>query len=278
VAALYDRFVAAGLDRASAVVALGGGVVGDLAGFAAATYLRGIALVQCPTTLLAQVDSSVGGKVAINLPQGKNLVGAFYQPRIVLADTSVLATLAVREFRSGLAEVVKTAAIADPGLFELLEREAGRLAPDAADLLAGIVMRCCRIKAQVVTLDERELGLRAVLNFGHTLGHALEAAAGYGRLAHGEAVAIGMVAAARLSRNRGLCRDADVARLARLLARLGLPVRSPLPGDRVLPYLAQDKKGRRGVPRFVLTGGIADVTLAAVDDLEEVRKALEAID
>jgi len=274
-ARLYDRFVAAGLDRHAVVLALGGGVVGDLAGYAAATFLRGLPLVQLPTTLLAQVDSSVGGKVGVNLPQGKNLVGAFHQPRLVLADVSVLATLAPREFRSGLAEVVKYAVIADPGLFDLLEREADRLVPAAADLLARIVTRCCRIKSHVVMVDERERGWRAVLNFGHTLGHALEAAAGYGLLTHGEAVAIGMAGAGRLSRGRGLCPQADLDRLLRLLARLGLPQQSPLPPSQVLPYLSVDKKGHGGTPRFVLTRGIADVTLAAVHDHGEVLKALE---
>jgi 3-dehydroquinate synthase len=276
-ARLYAGFVAAGLDRGSVVLALGGGVVGDLAGFAAATFLRGIPLVQLPTTLLAQVDSSVGGKVGVNLPQGKNLVGAFHQPRLVLADVAALATLPSREFRSGLAEVVKYAVIADPGLFDLLERDAQRLAPGATGRLAPLVARCCRIKAQVVGLDERELGWRAILNFGHTLGHALEAAAGYGTLTHGEAVAIGMAAAARLSHARGLCPRADVERLLKLLGALGLPVRSPVPPDQVLPYLAVDKKGRGGVPRFVLTRGIADVTLAPVPDRDALRDALEAL-
>jgi 3-dehydroquinate synthase len=275
VARLYDRFVAAGLDRGSMVLALGGGVVGDLAGYAAATFLRGLPLVQIPTTLLAQVDSSVGGKVGVNLPQGKNLVGAFYQPRLVLADVAALATLPPREFRSGLAEVVKYAVIADPGLFDLLEEEAPRLSPAAGHLLASIVARCCRIKAQVVALDQREQGWRAILNFGHTFGHALEAAAGYGGLAHGEAVAIGMVAAARLAWRRGLCGRAHVDRVLRLLERLGLPTRCPLPAGRVLPYITSDKKARGGVPRFVLTRGMADVTLAPVHEREELETALE---
>ncbi|HYB72186.1 MAG TPA: 3-dehydroquinate synthase [Candidatus Sulfotelmatobacter sp.] len=275
VSGLYERFVGAGLDRGSVVLALGGGVVGDLAGYAAATFLRGLPLVHLPTTLLAQVDSSVGGKVGVNLPRGKNLVGAFHQPRLVLADVAALATLPLREFRSGLAEVVKYGVIADPGLFELLDREADRLAPGAADLLAPIVTRCCRVKAHVVALDERERGWRAILNFGHTVGHAVEAAAGYGALTHGEAVAIGMAAAARLSRARGLCPRADLDRLLRLLDRLGLPQRSPVPAERVLPYLAVDKKGRGGVPRFVLTRGIADVTLAPIHEEGDVRKALE---
>jgi 3-dehydroquinate synthase len=228
-----------------------------------------------PTTLLAQVDSSVGGKVGVNLPRGKNLVGAFHQPRLVLADVGALATLPVREFRSGLAEVVKYGVIADPGLFDLLEREAHRLAPGAADLLVPIVTRCCRVKAHVVALDERERGWRAILNFGHTVGHAVEAAAGYGALTHGEAVAIGMAVAARLSRARGLCPQADLDRLLRLLDALGLPRQSPVPVERVLPYLAVDKKGRGGLARFVLTRGIADVTLAPIHEQSDVRKALE---
>ena len=277
VARLYDGFVAARLDRGSVVVALGGGVVGDLAGYAAATFLRGLALVQVPTTLLAQVDSSVGGKVGVNLPQGKNLVGAFHQPRLVVADVAALGTLPAREFRSGLAEVVKYGMIADPGLFDLLEREADSLAPGAADLLVPIVQRCCRIKAQVVALDEREQGWRAILNFGHTLGHAVEAAAGYGGLTHGEAVAIGMAAAARLSVARGICPPADLERLRRLLGRLGLPVGSPLSFEAARPYLAVDKKGRAGVRRFVLTRGIADVTLAPIHDDGDLQNALETV-
>ncbi len=274
-AGLYDRFVAAGLDRGSVVLALGGGVVGDLAGYAAATFLRGLPLVQLPTTLLAQVDSSVGGKVGVNLPQGKNLVGAFHHPRLVLADVASLATLSPREFRSGLAEVVKYAVIADPGLFDQLERDAGRLSPTAAGLLAPLVARCCRVKAQVVALDERERGWRSILNFGHTFGHALEAAAGYGVVTHGEAVAIGMAGAARLSRGLGLCPQADLDRLLRLLQKLGLPTQSPLPAEQVLPFIAVDKKGRSGAPRFVLTRGIADVTLAPVHDHYSLRKSLE---
>jgi 3-dehydroquinate synthase len=217
----------------------------------------------------------VGGKVGVNLPQGKNLVGAFHQPRLVLADVAALATLPLREFRSGLAEVVKYGMIADAGLFEVLEREAERLAPGAADLLARLVRRCCRIKAQVVALDEREQGCRTILNFGHTVGHAVEAAAGYGALTHGEAVAIGMVAATRLSAARGLCPPGLLSRLLGLLERVGLPGSAPLPLERILPFLAVDKKGRGGVPRFVLTRGIADVTLAPIRDLDELRKALE---
>ena len=199
VQACYDQLAKHRLERKSFIVALGGGVVGDLAGFVAATYLRGIDFVQVPTTLLAQVDSSVGGKVGVNLKAGKNLVGAFYQPRLVLCDLEALKLLPPRQFRSGLAEVIKYGIIYDAALFKRLELNLLRVLRQDEDTLAEIVARCCQIKAEVVGQDEKESGLRAILNFGHTIGHAIEAISGYGAYLHGEAISIGQVAAARLS-------------------------------------------------------------------------------
>jgi 3-dehydroquinate synthase len=278
VARLCRELVSAGMDRGSAILALGGGVVGDLAGFVAGTLFRGIAFINLPTTLLAQVDSSVGGKTGVNLPEGKNLVGAFYQPRLVAADVLTLRTLPAREFRSGLAEVVKHAMIADPGLFQTLEADADRVLERDPAILQRIVARNCAIKAQVVEEDERETGRRAVLNFGHTIGHALEAAAGYGAITHGEGVAYGMLAATTLSVRRGLCPPEDARRLAALLRRLGLlPGRSPSP-ELLESYIVRDKKVRDGVLQFVLTPGVGSVTLAPISDLEEVRAAIRDLD
>lgn len=259
---VFDRLAALRLDRGCGLVALGGGVIGDLGGLAAAVYLRGIPYLQVPTSLLAQVDSSVGGKTAVDHPLGKNLIGAFYQPAAVLSDISCLDTLPAREFRSGLAEVVKHAAIADAELFGYLERNAGRIEARERGAIEWIVAENCRIKARVVEKDERETGLRQTLNFGHTLGHAIEALAGYSRrLLHGEAVAIGMAAAARLSRAAGMCTEKDVERLTALLERFGLPAAVPRPP--ALPQLeravASDKKRRRGKPRFVLLERIGKV-------------------
>ena len=256
-AGLYVHAVEAGLDRASFVVALGGGVVGDLAGFLAATYLRGIRLAQVPTSLLAMVDSSVGGKTGIDLPQGKNLVGAFHQPSAVIADTDTLRTLPPREYRAGLAEVVKYGVIADADFFARLEREADAVAAGEAAVLEAVVERCCRLKAEVVAADEREGGRRAILNYGHTLAHAIEHAVGYGEWRHGEAVAAGMVFAARLSTAEAGLPEADADRLVALLRRLGLPVVPPdVPWEAVRRAMAVDKKAVGRVPRFVLAGAI----------------------
>jgi 3-dehydroquinate synthase len=271
---LCRELVRVGLDRGSAIIALGGGVVGDLAGFVAATLFRGIAFINLPTTLLAQVDSSVGGKTGVNLPEGKNLVGTFYQPRLVLADVLTLKTLSEREFRSGLAEVVKHAMIADAELFALLEREANRILARDPDLLQTIVARNCAIKTRVVERDEREAGLRAVLNFGHTVGHAVEAALGYGVVTHGEAVAYGMLVAASLSVRRGVCPPKDAARLEALLRRFAL-VPGSVPSPELLEkYLVRDKKVRDGVVQFVLTPGVGNVTLAPISDWKDLRNAL----
>jgi 3-dehydroquinate synthase len=250
------------LERKSFIVALGGGVVGDLAGFAAAAYLRGIAFVQAPTTLLAQVDSSVGGKVGVNLTAGKNLVGAFHQPRLVLCDLATLRTLPLREFRAGLAEVIKYGIIYDKALFARLERDLPRLLRRDGRVLAEVVARCCEIKADVVRQDEMETGLRAILNFGHTIGHALEAISGYGKYLHGEAISIGQVAAAKLSvRAAGLPKE-EAARVERLFARAGLPVAVKLSARRqaaLIEAMRLDKKVMDGQIRFVLARRIGQV-------------------
>ena len=254
---VYDRLIEAGMDRKSFVVALGGGVVGDLAGFAAATFLRGIPFVQVPTTLLAQVDSSVGGKTGIDHPLGKNLIGAFYQPHLVLSDVGTLKTLDERHYLAGLAEVVKYGAVLDAELFGLLEDRVDDLLSRNPELLAGVVCRCCEIKAWVVEQDERESGLRAVLNYGHTLGHAFETLSGYSGLVHGEAVSIGMVQAARISCREGHCSAEEVERITRLLERLGLPTAAPHhPVESLVTALSKDKKNRSGTLQFICNRGI----------------------
>lgn len=258
----YDELAAQRLERKSFVVALGGGVVGDLAGFVAATYLRGMAFVQVPTTLLAQVDSSVGGKVGVNLRAGKNLVGAFHQPRLVLCDLDTLRTLPMREYRAGLAEVIKYGIIYDAALFGRLERDLPELLRRVPGPLASVIARCCEIKAEVVSQDETEAGLRAILNFGHTIGHALEAISRYGRYLHGEAISIGQVAAARLSvRLLGLP-EPDEGRIRRLFQRAGLPVELRLSKPqrkRLLAAMQLDKKVSGGQVRFVLARHIGQV-------------------
>ncbi|HTU02134.1 MAG TPA: 3-dehydroquinate synthase [Candidatus Sulfotelmatobacter sp.] len=269
--------VRAGLDRGSALIALGGGVLGDLTGFVAAMLFRGIPFVSLPTTLLSQVDSSVGGKTGVNLPEGKNLLGVFHQPRLVVADVLTLATLSDREFRSGLAEVVKHAMIADGALFTWLEARAEALLRREADILRQVVAANCAIKARIVEADERENGVRALLNFGHTVGHALEAAGGYGALTHGEAVARGMLAAAAISVRRGMCPPEDAERLRALLARLGL-LETPLPSLQGLQnYIIRDKKVRNGRVQFVLTGGVGTASLAPLSSPEELRAGLCAL-
>jgi 3-dehydroquinate synthase len=258
---LYDRAIELRLDRRSPIVALGGGVVGDLAGFAAATYMRGVPFVQIPTTLLAQVDSSFGGKTAINHPRGKNLIGAFYQPRAVLIDVDTLQTLSRRDLRSGLAEVVKYGVIAKPDLFELLEGcTTTGLLQDAA-LLTQVIHDCCRIKADVVAVDEHETGVRAILNFGHTFGHAIEAAGGFSTYTHGEAVAIGMVWATDLSQRMGLCDAALLDRVKGLLQSLGLPIALQGRIDGIRDTLLLDKKAVAGRLRFILAEGLGQVSV-----------------
>ena len=254
---IYDDLLAAGVDRGSFVVALGGGVVGDVAGYAAATWMRGIPFVQVPTTLLAQVDSSVGGKTGIDHPKGKNLIGAFYQPRLVLIDIETLSTLDQRQFRAGLAEVIKYGIIADLPFFEFVETNSSAILAMDTDALIKIIHRSCQLKAQVVEQDEKEAGLRAILNYGHTLGHAFESISGYCTLVHGEAVAIGMVLAARVSAAKGLCTQEDVLRIIALLSRCGLPVEPP-PYDRqlLLDAVAADKKSKGGSITFICNRGI----------------------
>jgi 3-dehydroquinate synthase len=275
-AGLYRAFMRNRMDRRSAVVALGGGVIGDLAGYAAATFLRGLPLIQVPTTLLAQVDSSVGGKVAVNLSEGKNLVGAFYQPSLVVADVRTMKSLPPRQMRAGLAEVVKYGMIADRELFEYVEAHLDSILRAEEEPLTHLVTRSCAIKAQVVEQDEREEGMRAILNFGHTVGHALETTAGYRRLLHGEAIAIGMVVATMLSVNRGLCEQEELDRLRRLLARIGLPIMASADTKTLLHTIGYDKKMRNQMIYFVLTKGIGHATLAAMSDLGELRAAIAA--
>jgi 3-dehydroquinate synthase len=281
VQACYDELAARRLERKSWILALGGGVVGDLAGFVAATYLRGIPFVQAPTTLLAQVDSSVGGKVGVNLDAGKNLVGAFYQPRLVLCDLAALKTLPDREYRSGLAEVIKYGVIYDRRLFELLERAMPRLLKRDPKTLEPVVARCCAIKSEVVQQDETEGGLRAILNFGHTIGHGLEAISHYGKYLHGEAISIGQVAAARLSaRLHGLpATDAD--RIRRLFEQAGLPTRVKLnrrQRSRLLEAIQLDKKISQGEVKFILARRIGRVDFGRKVPSRELDTVLDAMD
>ncbi len=273
--AIYDQLIHGRFERSSSLIALGGGVVGDLAGFAAATFLRGIPYVQIPTTLLAQVDASVGGKTAINHPEGKNLIGAFYQPKLVVADISVLQTLPKRELAAGLAEVIKYGIIQDPELFSLLEGHVEDLLGLDEKILHKAVAASCAIKAMVVEKDEREEDLRAILNFGHTVGHALESQTGYERLLHGEAVAIGMAKAATISVREGYCDDASVTRIHHLIKRSGLP--TELPSDIRLEDLVRrmevDKKSGAGKIKFVLCGGIGKFLFHRLSP-EEIRNRL----
>lgn len=273
----WESMAAAAIDRRGWIVALGGGVVGDLAGFAAATYLRGIRLVQAPTTLLAQVDSSVGGKTGIDLRAGKNLAGAFCHPLLVLADSGCLATLPPREWAAGLAEVVKYGVILDESLFHLLDVNSAALMRHESGILDQVVARCCELKARVVEADEREEGLRSILNYGHTVGHAIEAAAGYGEYLHGEAVSIGMAAAGRLSRAVGLPMEHET-RIRALLQQFGLPLelREKLPADRLVSAMMRDKKSQDGRLRFVLARRIGEVVLREVEE-SDARAALDTI-
>ncbi len=265
--------------RDSAVVAIGGGVVGDLAGFVAATYSRGIALIQVPTTLLAQVDSSVGGKVGINLRQGKNLVGAFWQPRLVVADLKMVQSLPDREIAAGLAEVVKYGLIADADFFSFLEMNIASIRSLQSQALGHVVQRSCQIKADVVGDDERELtGRRAILNYGHTFAHALEATLGYGKILHGEAVAIGMDCAARLARRRGLIDSTLVERQRQLLQSFGLPTQIPMPApsaERMLKAMQHDKKVSAGQLRFVLPVELGLVKLVSDIPQDDILAILE---
>lgn len=264
-ALIVDALIQQRMNRDAAVVALGGGVIGDMAGFAAACYQRGVDFVQVPTTLLAQVDSSVGGKTAVNHPQAKNMIGAFHQPRCVIADTDTLATLPEREYRAGLAEVVKYGLIHDLTLFDWLEQHADALVARQDDAVMHAVSRSCEIKAQIVGMDEREHGLRAILNLGHTFGHAIEAVSGYGNWLHGEAVAAGTVMALDMSQRLGWLSSADRQRGEALLARCGLPVQAPAIGaERARQLMGLDKKVLEGRLRLVLLSALGRAQV--VDD------------
>jgi 3-dehydroquinate synthase len=274
---VIDALLAAKLGRDAVLVALGGGVVGDLAGFAAAVYQRGVPFLQVPTTLLAQVDSSVGGKTAINHARGKNMIGAFHQPAAVIADVGTLASLPERELRAGLAEVIKHAFILDTAFIDWLEANIGRLLAREHAALEYAVRRSCELKAAVVAADERESGLRAILNFGHTFGHAIEAGQGYGAWLHGEAVATGMVMAAELSVHAGQLPAADAARVRALIARAGLPVKGPaMAAERYLELMQVDKKAAGGRVRFVVLEQLGRATVRGDLDPGWVRAAIAA--
>jgi 3-dehydroquinate synthase len=275
---VYDALLAARADRQTAVIALGGGVIGDLAGFAAATYQRGVPFVQVPTTLLAQVDASVGGKTAVNHPRGKNMIGAFYQPRVVVADTDTLDTLPDRELRAGFAEVVKYGLIRDAAFFDELEQQGGAILGRDPAALAEAVYRSCRNKAEVVAADEHEAGQRALLNLGHTFAHAIETGTGYSAWLHGEAVSAGMVMAAEASHRVGLLPGEALTRIRTLLDRAGLPVAGPadLPVDRYLELMGVDKKAEGGRVRYVLLEDIGRAFVTAEVPEEVIRAAIAA--
>jgi 3-dehydroquinate synthase len=271
---LYDYALENGLERQSAVVALGGGVIGDLAGFFAATYMRGVPFIQVPTTLLAQVDSSVGGKVGVNHPKGKNMIGCFYQPRLVFTDVATLRTLPRRELRAGLAEVIKYGVIWDEGFFCFLEKNLEGVFDLDQQVLTKIVRNSCAIKAEIVEKDEREAGLRAILNFGHTVGHAIEAITEYRVYRHGEAVALGMVVAATIAVRRGLLAPELKKRLVSFLERAGLPTGVPAFGEELLEIMKKDKKVQRGRIRFVLPLALGQVEIFSDIEPEEIMAAL----
>lgn len=280
VSTLYDRLVELQADRQTLVIAVGGGVIGDLAGFAAASWVRGVPFLQVPTTLLAHVDSSVGGKVGINHPAGKNLIGAFHQPLGVLIDTVTLQTLPAREFSAGMAEVIKYGMILDAGFFSYLEDQADAIMAREPEALRRIIARCCRLKADVVEQDEFErTGLRAVLNYGHTFAHAFEALAGYGVLLHGEAVSLGMICASRLAERLGRIEQSLTERQVVLLQRAGLPValteQTRFPTDDIIARMKLDKKTLGGRLRFVLPDRAGHVELVSDVNEEDVRAVLE---
>lgn len=277
-AGLYDLAFSGELDRWCPVIALGGGVVGDLAGFFAATYMRGVPFIQVPTTLLAQVDSSVGGKVAVNHPRGKNIIGAFYQPGLVLADLEALKTLPAREIKSGMAEIIKYGVISEGGFFTWLEERLDQVLSLRAGALEHAVENSCRVKAGVVEADETEQGLRAVLNYGHTVGHAVEALTGYRVFSHGEAVGMGMAVAARIASSMGMLPQKEARRIISLIKRVGLPVVVPadLSPDDVLAVMRRDKKSLDGRLTMVLPAGIGRVSIISGVAEETVKKSIEA--
>jgi 3-dehydroquinate synthase len=268
---IFGGLIDAGLDRGSFIVALGGGVVGDVAGFAAASYLRGIPFVQVPTTLLAQVDSSVGGKTGVNHEKGKNLIGAFYQPAAVMIDVATLGTLPDREYLGGLAEVLKYGIALDGELFEYISDNAEKLLARDQESLTAIIRRSCMLKASIVAQDEKETGLRAVLNYGHTFGHAVETLTGYREYIHGEAVAIGMVQAAKVSEGMGYSEEVDTARIVELIRRLGLPVELPsFTKAEYMNALLHDKKVRDKGLSFVFNKGLGDFHIDKVKDVTDL--------
>jgi 3-dehydroquinate synthase len=264
---IFDELLAHGADRQSMIVALGGGVVGDMAGFGAASFMRGIRFIQVPTTLLAQVDSSVGGKTGINHPLGKNMIGAFHQPVAVIADLNTLRTLPPRELSAGLAEVIKHGAIADADFLDWIEANTSALLACDTDAMAHAVLRSCEIKSAVVSADEREGGIRATLNFGHTFGHAIESGLGYGEWLHGEAVGCGMVMAADLSARLGQIGQADAQRLKRIIASMHLPIAPPkLGSQRFMELMQVDKKTEAGQIRYITLGSIGAARIQQVPD------------
>ncbi len=267
---VFDALLGAHCERGTTIIALGGGVVGDIAGFAAATYQRGVPFIQVPTTLLAQVDSSIGGKTAINHPLGKNMIGAFYQPRVVLSDMQTLLSLPDRELKAGLAEVIKHGLISDSGFFDWIEENIEQILAREIDALEYVVLRSCEIKGAIVVSDERELGERALLNFGHTFGHAVENGFGYGTWLHGEAVAAGMALASDLSVRMGMLSRSDAQRICALLVRAGLPVSvTGIPSNRLRELMALDKKAKEGKMRFILLESIGSAKIRA--DVPESR-------
>ncbi|MCE5386967.1 MAG: 3-dehydroquinate synthase [Acidithiobacillus sp.] len=271
------QMLAAGIGRDATLCALGGGVIGDLGGFVAAIYQRGIAFLQVPTTLLAMVDSSVGGKTGVNHPLGKNMIGAFHQPRAVIADLDTLDTLPEREFRSGLAEVIKYGLINDPGFFAWMEEHLNAILAGDSEALARVVHSSCADKAAVVARDELEGGLRAILNYGHTFAHAIEAATGFNTYLHGEAVAIGMVMAADLSRRLDLLRESEQGQIFRLIQAAGLPTHAPrLPAEEYLRYMRIDKKACGGQIRFILLRGIGEAIITGDVPEAALRQTLSA--
>jgi len=274
---ILDQLADGGFHRDSLIIALGGGVIGDIAGFAASVYHRGIDFIQIPTTLLAMVDSSVGGKTGVNHRAGKNLIGAFHQPVQVIADLDLLATLPPREYAAGLAEVVKYAALGDLQLLDWLESRVAELRSRDTDVLTEVVYRCCLAKAKIVAADEREQGQRALLNLGHTFGHAIETASGYGTLLHGEAVAIGMVMAADLSCRLGWASAEEVARLRSLLSALSLPTSPPpIPPDEFIALMQRDKKVLNNRLRLVLLRPLGHAVISADVPLDTLRESLDA--
>jgi 3-dehydroquinate synthase len=275
---IFDALLSHRFERRATIIALGGGVVGDLAGFAAATYQRGIPYIQVPTTLLSQVDSSVGGKTAINHPLGKNMIGAFYQPRMVLSDISTIGTLPERELSAGLAEVIKYGLIMDLPFLEWLEANMERLRARDPETLGYAIARSCESKARIVAADERESGVRALLNLGHTFGHAIEVGLGFGTWLHGEAVAAGIMLAARLSERTGMLSGADVERIARLLRRAGLPTQAPdLGSERYLELMGHDKKVEEGKLRLVLLEALGKAQVTSDFRPADLREILSGV-